>query len=174
MLQEEWKPIPNYPNYEVSNMGRIKRLGFYHKTPTGQIFYTPDNIQNGSQDGGGYTMCGIKNEHGAKRPKIHRIVAKVFLPNPENKPEVNHINMIRTDNRVANLEWCDRVGNMRHRLKMGGYVNNTKLTEEDVDFIRKCIDKGGRGTQEELALKFNVHQSTINKIYKKTRRLINI
>lgn len=171
--QEIWKGIPDYPNYEVSNMGRVKRLGYYHKTPTGQSFYVAENIQNGSPDGGGYTMCGVSNEKGEKRPKIHRLVAKVFIPNPENKPEVNHINMIRTDNRVTNLEWCDRIGNMRHRLKMGGYVNNTKLTEEDVTFIRENANKR-YGIQKELAKKFNVDASTINKIYKQTRRLINV
>lgn len=171
MLLEEWKPIPDYPNYEVSNMGRVKRLGFYSKTPTGQIFYVPENIQKGSPDGGGYTMCGLRNEHGVKRPKIHRLVAKVFIPNPENKPQVNHINNIRTDCRAVNLEWVTCLENMQHRHNIGGYNSLTKLTDEQVKFIRKSANSK-RGVQKALAIKFKVDSSTINKIYKNTKRLL--
>ena len=71
----------------------------------------------------GYHICGINYKSGRKNQRVHRLVATYFLENPENKEFVNHINGIKTDNRVENLEWCTGSENMRHATRTGLLVN---------------------------------------------------
>lgn len=91
---EEWKP---YKDYEVSNFGRVKgKLGKILKT---------------CFNGGGYLYVCICENGKRKNMKIHRLVALCFIPNPDNKPQVDHINRDKTDNRVENLRWATRSEN---------------------------------------------------------------
>lgn len=79
-----------------------------------------------------YDYAEIKNP--PHNHSIHRLAAYAFIPNPENKPEINHKNGIRTDNKAENLEWCTRLENQSHARQMGYYL--TKLTSEEVREIR--------------------------------------
>lgn len=98
IINEIWRPIKGYENYEVSNLGRVKSLN-YHRTDKEQIMksYTTKK---------GYLRINLlKNGKGTKF-LIHRLVAEAFIPNPDNKPCIDHINTVRDDNRVENLRWC--------------------------------------------------------------------
>ena len=99
---EEWTEIgPEYPGYYVSSLGRIRGL-------KGKIF-------NGKPMQQGYVQCTIINNHSQRvTRKVHVLIAKTFIPNPQGKPVVNHINGIRHDNRVPNLEWTTHSENSGH------------------------------------------------------------
>lgn len=101
---EEFRAIEGYPAYKVSNLGRIKN-------PYGRIIKA--NYKEG------YMQVGLRNEDGVKQKRLHRLVAKAFIPNPENKEQVNHINGNKSDNRVENLEWVTNFENRLHAVKTG-------------------------------------------------------
>ena len=94
---EIWKDIKDYEGlYQVSNLGRVKRLISYHCKK--ERILTPVTQKSGYNV---VSLCG-------KIYLVHRLVAKAFIPNPHNYPTVDHINRIKTDNRVENLRWADR------------------------------------------------------------------
>ena len=93
-MTEIWKTIEDYPNYQVSNLGRVKSLNYGKEK-----IMSYDNNK-------GYNRIQLCKDGKTKHFRIHRLVAQAFLPNPNNLPQVNHINEDKTDNRVENLEWC--------------------------------------------------------------------
>lgn len=127
-MKEEWKKIDWIDNlrgtYEVSNFGRIRRTSFIwhdHRTNTYKTYYKVREIKP-FDNGHGYLYVALVLDVDGKRKRknfyVHRIVAKAFLSNPDDKPEINHKNFIRTDNKVTNLEWCSNVENMAHSKTM--------------------------------------------------------
>lgn len=107
-MQEVWKPIPNCDGYFVSNLGRFKNVEGEIKQPYGK------------KDG--YQQINLKPYRGLY---VHRLVAQTFIPSPDNKSEVNHINGIKTDNRVENLEWVTHQENIKHAWRTGLTKGNT-------------------------------------------------
>jgi|LakMenEpi03Aug12_release.lakeMendotaPanAssembly.Ray.scaffolds.fasta_scaffold777394_2 hypothetical protein len=96
---------------------------------------------------------------------VHRLVAKKYIPNPENKPCVNHINGIKDDNRVENLEWCTYKENTNHAIE-NGLFNVRKLTLEQVEEIRNKY-KPFKYSIPKLAREYNMGTSAIHSIIKK-------
>ena len=90
---ETWKPINGFPKYQVSNQGRIKNI------ESGRIF-------TGTRDAFGYIHVRLINPQGTYTlRKVHRLVAEAFLPNPEGKPIIDHIDEDKTNNTLGNLRW---------------------------------------------------------------------
>ena len=101
-MQEQWKPVVGYEGlYEVSNLGNVR------KSSTKKVRKPFLNRQ-------GYARVDLWKDNKHISYTVHRLVAKAFLPNPDMKPEVNHIDENRLNNRVDNLEWCTRLENMHH------------------------------------------------------------
>lgn len=172
---EIWMPCPEYENvYEISNLGRLKSKAVY--------------IQNeGNFDGGYIKHIKVKNQTinrdgymtsklcylgKCRRLTIHRLVAKAFIPNPDNCTQVNHIDGNKMNNNIKNLEWVTAARNVQHAWETGLMTNehmlgskhhNAKVTEKDVKDIRanKAL------TRKELCLKYNLSASTLADILNK-------
>ena len=109
MEEEIWKPIKGYEGlYEISNLGRVKSLNY---KGTGK-----EKILKNTENSKGYLMVCLTKNGKQKLFKIHRLVAEAFIPNPENKPCIDHINTIKNDNRVENLRWVTNEENNNNPL----------------------------------------------------------
>ena len=118
-LKEEWRDITNYPNYQVSNLGRIKSKERYTKAKGNEIIHRKDKILKNQTDNKGYKYVRLYNSNGFKAKKVHRLVAEIFIENPLNKETVNHINGDKNNNCINNLEWCTNLENIRHSIETG-------------------------------------------------------
>lgn len=157
-MEEIWKKYNE--RYEVSNFGRVRHVlnKKVRKTPLNHKGYPTVCIKRDDRN-----RCGIA---------VHRMVAEVFIPNPNNLPQVNHKNGIKTDNRVENLEWITNTDNMRHafqvlgRKALSGIENGmASFTQEDINYIRThYIPYDREFGINGLAKKFGVCSQTVGRV----------
>lgn len=129
--KEVWKDIPEFEGlYQISNLGRVKSVARMKKHYS-KLVYVPELIRKPGYDKDGYCIVPL-NKNGKKyMRKIHRLVAQLFIPNPLNKPVVDHIDGDRTNNIYTNLRWATvkennkyavLFGNMRRDLHSGRFI----------------------------------------------------
>jgi hypothetical protein len=120
---EIWKDIAGYEGlYQVSNLGRVKSLDREKSNGTG-VYTLPGKIKTGNERRG-YLGIQLFKSKKFKNVYIHRLVAEAFIPNPERKETINHINGNKLDNRVENLEWVSNGENVKHAFRTG--LNGTE------------------------------------------------
>lgn len=136
-MEEIWKTIEDYPNYMVSNMGRVKAINWNRENKEKEIKpYTTYK---------GYLRLRLCKNGKSKQFQIHRLVAQAFIPNPENKPYIDHINTDRTDNRAENLRWVTNKENCNNPISKKHYSNGNKNKnnipilqfDKNMNFIKK-------------------------------------
>lgn len=174
-MTEIWKDIGKYEgSFQVSNLGNVRSLDRVmpvkptKRNKSGRRFFkgkvfTPDCSREYSR------VCLYERGKGTHY-SIHRLVAQAFIPNPENKPCVNHIDGNKLNNNAGNLEWCTYGENATHAYNMGlrkglkgSTHHNSKLTEDVVSAIKYKYTNIG---PVELADKYNISASTVCDIRK--------
>lgn len=140
-MEEEWRDIKGYEGlYQVSNLGRVRSLDRYIINKSNKRQYYNGKILNGNIRQG-YLKLTLSKNNSQKTIPIHILVAKTFIPNPESKPEVNHIDGNKANNCVNNLEWVTRSENELHAYKNGLAKPSLKQKEAVAKYARENYSK---------------------------------
>lgn len=155
---EIWKKVESCTwHYEVSNLGRVKSFYKYEKFLKPRLSST------------GYLAVTITRNKKAETTNVHRLVAEAFIPNSENKSQVNHKNGIKTDNNLANLEWVTRSQNGLHSFDIGTNKyrgQNAKFAKHSESKVLDMLKFKNSGIQQkEIAKMFDVSDSYISSLY---------
>lgn len=162
---EIWKDIPNWEGiYEASSFGRIRLIG-------------KQKIITKSKNYAGYAVATLRKNGVNRQFRVGRLIAETFIPNPENKPFVDHINTIKDDDRVENLRWCTASENIKNPITLSR-IKESKMGEKnpnygkvyDDEYKRKMSDrlKGRTFTQEHIE---KIRQSLIGRQFSNETRL---
>lgn len=171
LSNEIWKNIEGFRGvYEVSNLGRVrskdhfvKLRGNHQRIQYGRV------LKNNLNAKGYFCVTLVFENQKSLTSRINRLVAMAFIPNPENKPMVNHINGIKTDNRVENLEWCTAKENVNHAIKTGLlnpiFSNASRNAENKTSSVRIIDDNSGKIYESirEASISLHVNKSTIRR-----------
>lgn len=149
---EEWKWIVGYEStYQVSSFGRIKsveRMVPHKRSVLKSIRHKILAFSNSR----GYLAVSLFRDGKKKTILVHRIVAKHFVENPNNLPEVNHKDLDKRNNKASNLEWCTERENTYHAIN-NGVRPSSRLTPEKAELILANI---GKMTSKQMCVKFDV------------------
>lgn len=159
---EEWVDVVGFNGrYKISNKGRIKVMNRQNRG------YSEIMKQQKGTKNGGYLLIQLYKNNKPYTYSVSRLVAKHFVDNPKNHPEVNHENGDKLDNESNNLTWTDRIGNIHHSLNvLGNYTGiknaNSKFSKQEVMDIFLA-----KGTHREIANKYKVNHSVVGRIKSK-------
>lgn len=135
MSNEVWKDIPNHSGYQASSLGRIRSIDRTIILVNGNKRVLKGKILKQKQQENDYMLVSLGSIAGWKL--VHRLIALTFIPNPENKPQVNHKDGIKFHNNIKNLEWCTQSENNIHAFKMGLTIENRKKAAERMRILGK-------------------------------------
>lgn len=161
-LKKEWKEIKWYEGkYIVSNYGEIISLPRYKENNSKLQYVEPKEIYKHINKHNGYVYVQLWNDGTYKNIRLHKLVATAFIPNPEHKPTINHIDGDKTNNRADNLEWCTNSENEKHAYMLGLANNdNQKIKIKQYDMNGNLLNEYNSLT--EASQKTGVHISKIS------------
>ena len=125
-MNEEWRDIPDFPNYQVSNLGRVKSYKYNEEKVL--------KPRIGKRKGDEYAKVALYKDNKAHNIGVHRLVAFAFLPNPDNKPQIDHIDQNKLNNNISNLQWATSSEN---NLNKGNIFIGTNTGEPYISYD-KC------------------------------------
>lgn len=164
-VEEVWQDIDGYEGfYRISNFGRIISL------PRNGTRKTPRILKRVS-DKRGYEIVILSKNGIRKTYKTHRLVAQTFIPNPNNLPQINHKNEIKTDNNVYNLEWCDSLYNVNYGTRIEKVVDKRSkqvcMFDKDNNYI-KTYKNGVEASKETGISKHHINSCCHKRYGRKT------
>lgn len=163
---ENWKPVFGYEgSYEVSDLGNVRGLDRFNSLGAPR----KGGVMSQTLTAKGYRRLGLSRDGKMSALQVHRLVCLAFIPNPDNKPQVNHIDGDKTNNHLDNLEWCTNGENQIHAFANGynkprvGELNNkTKLTALEAQYAKWYLEAGA--TCAEISRWLGVLPACINDI----------
>jgi hypothetical protein len=169
MLGEVWKDVPSFHGIlQVSNTGKVKRLARHRNCKSGGTAYMPEKVLKLSVSTYGYYKFCISVDTKKYDLLLHRLVAEAFVPNPENKPEVNHISGFKLNNSPENLEWVTSAENTKHAFVNGlaavqpkGALNKLSSNLYQYDLSKQLV-KVWPGIRE-ACRQLNIDRSNMNR-----------
>lgn len=173
MDNEIWKDIEGYEGrYQVSNLGQVRSCNRIVKFKDGREREYKSVILRPTTDKDGYYIFYLYKNKKKTNFSAHKLVAQTFIPNTDNKPQINHKNGNKTDNRAVNLEWVTPLENTQHAIKTnlrqalkGQYSPTAKLTNVQAKKIREeYIPRDKKYGLKVLAKKYKMNPSTIHSI----------
>lgn len=170
MTEEMWKDIKGFEDrYQISSEGRVKSLARKFIDRAGRKQNIRERILKLKTDKDGYKTVALNDGYGNKKYfRVHRLVCEAFLPNPDNKPQVNHIDEDKSNNQVCNLEWCTCLENINYgtrNLRMaktkskqvGQYTLDGHLVKV-WESIKEAEEKGGFVRSEIRAVSLGIRK----------------
>ena len=169
MIEEIWKPIPNFTRYEASSFGNLRSLNYKNSGKT--IILKPTISSDG------YIKTMLLNDLGKYSSwTVHKFVALSFMGVIPENHEINHIDGNKLNNRLDNLEYVTRSENLLHAFRLGlckparGSINgNSKLNESQIKEIRDHAKNNKNYGRKALAIKYNISEATIKDIVTRRR-----
>lgn len=167
-IQEKWLPCPGFENsYEVSNYGKVRSIDRYISGRSGLV---KGQLIHSDLNQKGYPQLRLYKNNTKYVRNQHRLLTLAFIPNPNNLPQVNHIDGDKLNNHISNLEWISNSDNMSHAYKLGlrssiGENNsNCKITDNQVTHIKLIYNTGksSKYISEELDIKLHIVRQIIS------------
>lgn len=162
--KEIWRALPGVAGVEISTFGRVRTLDRTVPRKNG-TYHIKGRVLKQSNTSHGYLQVSIKIDGKWTTQRVNRLVAQAFIPNPDNLPQVNHLDCDRTNNNVKNLEFCTASYNAKYRDKFG--ISNTETIGQPMFAINLDTNEVSHfRSQGEASRILGVNRPDINKVIK--------
>ena len=156
-MKKEWKEIKGYEGkYIVSNYGEVISLPRLKQNNSKKQYVEPKELSKHISSTNGYVYVLLCGKGKCKNVRLHKLVAEAFIPNPENKPQVNHKDGNKQNNKVDNLEWCTCKENIRHAYNNGLASNKNKIKIQKCDLNGICIEEFNSISEASIKTKVSI------------------